>query len=226
MPAPMIATDLISSVKTVLLSHRGVCVKAHRDVADQQSPQVRHNQPLGVFTSSPSASMSSSDSSSWAKCSLKSEAQQLRHGLVIQAEIAHEAHDRRAAQLVFVGHEVAPAQRQLAGVQRPVVVRQVFVVLPVEALRLGDRRHAEGVNIRPAARAVALEIPLQRLLPLRQRQLVARARKVVHADIHVALGSEPLDRQLEQLQLGFRRSGASRASESSAPVSSTARGRS
>ena len=52
------------------------------------------------------------------------QAQQLRHALIVQAEVAHQAHDRGAAEPVLLGHDVAAVQRQFASLQRPVIGRQ------------------------------------------------------------------------------------------------------
>ena len=78
--------------------------------------------------------------------------------------------------------------------------------MPINVGDLGDGGHSEGINVRAAASAVALKIALQLLATLRDGQLITRARKVIHADIDVAVVfGEPLDDGFEQLQLDLGR---------------------
>ena len=66
------------------------------------------------------------------------QAEPLRHRGVIERQIAHDAHDGFAADFVFLGHDIAASERRLAGVERGVVFRQIFFVLPVG---IGDLRN-------------------------------------------------------------------------------------
>ena len=52
---------------------------------------------------------------------------------------------------------------------------------------LRNRAHAEGINVRVAARAVTVEISLQGFVALRHGEFVVRSREMIHADIEVAV---------------------------------------
>ena len=71
------------------------------------------------------------------------------------------------------------------------------MVLPISAVRLRDGGHSKSIDIRLAARAIALEISLQGLVALRDDKLVVDPREMVHADVAIAVGGEPLDGELQ-----------------------------
>ena len=92
-----------------------------------------------------------------------------------------------AANLVVAAQNVAFGKRLPAGIQRLIVSGQILDVLPIDAVGLRNGRHAEGINVRAAFGAVALEIALQSFLPLRHRQFIGGPGEVVHADVGVAV---------------------------------------
>ena len=90
---------------------------------------------------------------------------------------------------------------QVARVDRLVVVVQRLVVLRVGVAELADRADAEGDEVAVGVRRIALEIPVQRALAQRDRQLVAGQRKVVHADVDVARRGQLFHGQAQQREL-------------------------
>src|SRR5262249_41248446 len=111
-------------------------------------------------------------------------AQFLGHHTVVEREITHETHDGFPSKLVIFRYEIAAHKRHLAGIQRLIIFREILLVLPVCVRNLRNRGHAEGINISPSARAVTLEIPLQFLSLLSDRELISGPRKMIHADIN------------------------------------------
>ena len=70
---------------------------------------------------------------------------------------------------------------------------------------MADGGHPEPVQIRSRFCRVSLEVPVERLLLLRPRELIAGERKVIHADVVVSAAGKDFDRHLEDCELLLRR---------------------
>lgn len=83
------------------------------------------------------------------------------------------------------------------------IVRQCASVLKVHVSNRRNCRHAESVDGGSGAGAVPLEIAMERLLALSQRELISGAREVIEADIDITGGGEALLCELPETQPGF-----------------------
>ena len=181
-------------------------VETHCDIADEQTAGVRDFQAAGLEFHQAVGGERREQRQFLFKMLFEVDAEFLRHRGEIEREIAHGAHDGFAADLVLAGHEIGLVQRHLAGIHGGLPLRQFLLILPVRSRHLRNTAHAERVNIRTGARAVALEIPLQLFPALRQGQFVSRLREVIHADEDILIvGREPLDDQFQHGEFGFRR---------------------
>ena len=82
-----------------------------------------------------------------------------------------------------------------------VVGRVVLRVLDVDVVDLRDRRDAEGVEVDPGVRRVALEVAPEGPVLLGAGDLVVREGEVVHPDVDVARRGEALDPRDEDREL-------------------------
>ncbi len=113
----------------------------------------------------------------------------------IEPAVAHQAHDDRAPAGIFGGEAQAALDGQLAAREGVAPGRQRFVILPVGVGRGRDGGNAEAVERGAGARAVALEIALERAGALGDGQLVVGPGEMVEADVHVAGAGEAVVRE-------------------------------
>lgn len=71
------------------------------------------------------------------------------------------------------------------------------MVLAVTIVNHADRSNTEPHKVAGGTRQVALEVATQRSLPLRDGQIVVRAREMIHADVHVTRDGQLFDRELK-----------------------------
>ena len=123
----------------------------------------------------------------------------------VDAAMAHQVADHVAAQLVVGVQAITAVHRQQALIEPRVVLGKLLDALAVAIADLADRGYAETDQVTVGKGRVTLEVALQGAVGAGQGQLVIRQGEVVHADIHIAGGSQAADGQLQQLHLALGR---------------------
>ena len=122
----------------------------------------------------------------------------------IEFEVAHEIHDHRFSDTVVFAQLHTPPERQFSGIDRHLVLGQIFVVLCVVVLPLPDAGQADAKQIDTAACRIALKVAVQFPFLDRLEKLVVRLGEVVHANHFVAMVREEIDRVLENCEFDIR----------------------
>ena len=131
----------------------------------------------------------------------------------VDAPLAHQVEDDLAAQYVILTQVVTPVNRQHAAIQPRIVLGQFLDTLAVAVADLADRGHADADQVAVGVGRVPLEVALQGAVLAGLRQLIVRQGEVVHTDVDVTGGGQPLDGQLQQFQLALRRRHVLRANQ-------------
>ena len=168
------------------LARRSVRVETHGDVADEKPAGFGHRETgLAALDQRVGGELLEADKAA-GEMRREIDAEHFLDGRELQPEVAHQAHDDMAPQHVFIAQLEPAFDRQAPGREALVIFLQRLVILTVSARRLGNGGNPEAADLNPAARAVTLEIALQRPRLQRFDQFVFRPRKVVHADESIA----------------------------------------
>jgi hypothetical protein len=121
------------------------------------------------------------------------------------AKVAHQVGDDESADVIICVEPVAALDGEASGVDRRVVLGQLLRVLRKRAAHVADSRNAGGQHVGRRASRVAHEVAVQPAGGRGDRKLVGRQSEMVHADLLVAGGAEPLHGLDEQLDLALGR---------------------
>src|SRR4051812_2442338 len=194
-----------SRVGGVRLRLAQIAVEHHADDAHQQPPGGRHADPVAVDLDQ--ALVAQSPQVLELAREVRAEVDEVSEldRLDGYAEVAGERLDLRAAHEVVGAELQAARHRQVAGIERGVVIVQPLLVLVIRRADGADRRYAEADEIALRLRRIALEVALQPPLALRDGEIVVGPREVVHADIEIAGAREPAQGKGQDLQARLRR---------------------